>query len=435
MIAKGKITAVDLYAGAGGTSTGLYLALRDLGLSDEDVELLAINHWKTAIETHKRNHPLARHLESKVEDVRPEVEVPSGRLDLLVASPECKHFSRSLGGKPRSDQRRAGAWNVVQWCSDVRVDRVLVENVPEFRTWGPVDDNGKPIPELKGTTFRAWVQALETLGYIVEDRVLCAADYGDATTRDRLFIQAWLRRRPVWPEKTHFADGVGGQRHRAAAEILRWDVRGRSIFRPEDDRLADNTLERAYAGLVKFDWPESYRYALRCYIDGKPLPDYVRPNGCEVDLATCAPLTLPQGGGGIARPATRPLSTIATDGAIGLIAPYYGMSGCAPVSRPLGTVTTRDRFAFVAPVTHHGSVNRARSVDRPLQTITLVAPCPGEFIDIEHRMLIPPELAAAMSFPEDYHFEGNKTEVVAQIGNAVAVRQARALLRVIVGAA
>src|SRR5262249_11756173 len=153
---------------------------------------------------HSKNHPEAEHLCANLDNVDPRKLVPGGRLDLLVASPECTHFSVARGGKPMHDQSRASAWRIVEWASQIRIDHLLIENVKEFRTGGPLGVGCRPLQRRKGEMYFAFLNALRALGYTVEDRILNAADFGDPTSRERLFIQARLGRRPiVWPEPTH----------------------------------------------------------------------------------------------------------------------------------------------------------------------------------------------------------------------------------------
>lgn len=200
------IHAADLFCGAGGTSFGLYMAADELGL---DVDLLAINHWPVAIATHSKNHKFARHLCTGLDTVDPRKVVPSGRLDLLVASPECTHHSNARGGRPMSDQSRASAWHIVRWAEALRIENIIVENVREFMSWGPLGSNGRPLKSRTGETFQAWLNALRSLNYRVEHRILNAADYGDPTTRQRLFVLAKLNNRPVhWPQPSHTSDVV-----------------------------------------------------------------------------------------------------------------------------------------------------------------------------------------------------------------------------------
>lgn len=140
------IHAADLFCGAGGTSTGLRMAAEALGLN---LKLTAVNHWETAIETHAANHPWAEHLCTSLEGLKPSAAVPGGKLDLLVASPECTHHSIARGGRPRCDQSRASAWHVLHWCQELYIRNLLIENVPEFASWGPLSESGKPIKSMR----------------------------------------------------------------------------------------------------------------------------------------------------------------------------------------------------------------------------------------------------------------------------------------------
>ena len=373
-----KIQCADLFCGAGGTSAGLTLAAHRLGLT---LDLVAVNHWQTAVDTHTRNHPWARHVCADLASVEadPSKLITGGKLDLLVASPECTHHSNARGGKPCSDQRRASAWHVLHWCERLQVRDVLIENVREFEKWGPLNADGRPIKSKSGATFQAFVQSLRSMGYNVEWRVLCAADYGGATTRRRLFVRA-SRGRIEWPEASHAG------RWRGARDIIDWSIKGEDI-NARKRPLAPRTMDRIEAGLRKFGG-ESFLVVLR---------------GTSHVEDTAKQLTLP-------------LSTISTSGghhglcepfmqggSFGLCEPfltkYYGSgAGATPVSQPLATVTSKDRFALVEPYR----------------------------MGIRFRMLQPHELAAAMGF-HGYQFTGTKTEQVKQIGNAVQVDQAEAL--------
>lgn len=368
----GRIRAVDLFAGAGGTSTGLAMAA---AAADARVDLTAVNHWEIAVETHAANHPWAHHYCAPIDSLDPR-KVVRGKLDLLVASPECTHHSSARGGKPMSDQSRATAWCVVRWAEALQPRVVLVENVREFQTWGPLDLRGRPMKSRAGETFGAWVQALRSIGYRVEWRVLCAADYGDPTTRRRLFVLAWRGRgQAPWATMTHAEDGgrdLFGELEpwRAAREVIDWSIPGQSIYARKRP-LAEKTLARIAEGIRRF--------------------------GGGV------PFVIPQHSGGAPRPVGRPLPTLAASGAVSLVEPflvaYYGTGRAEPVSRPVPTITTRDRFGLVEP----------------------------SVADIRFRMLQPHELAAAMSFPQGYQFRGTRTAVIRQIGNAVPVSTARAL--------
>jgi DNA (cytosine-5)-methyltransferase 1 len=517
-----SVTAADLFCGAGGTSTGLRQACDELQLK---LQLVAINHWPTAIDTHSQNHPDVKHVCAAIESVEPRSVVPSGRLDLLVASPECTHHSSARGGKPMSDQKRASAYLVLRWAESLRIGSILIENVPEFRGWGPLGVNGKPLKSKKGTLYQHFLAGLRALGYTVEDRILNAADYGAATTRRRLFILARLGRSPVtWPAPTH--SSAGGRtlfgrtaKWRPAREIIDWSIPGQSIFTRKRP-LKPATMRRILAGLEKFGGPElrPFLVTLRNHMAGRsldvPIPtvsaggqhvglcepfllhvthsrDGARVHGLDDpmptittahggELALCEPFVLQQQSGGVPRSVDDPVPTVAAKGAIALVEPFivgyhddrYSEPRVHSVDNPLPTATTENRFALAEPFIvpflgeRDGQLPRVRSVDEPLHTVTtknpigLVEPFlvkyngtatarsvdepvdtiptkdrfglvtgahAGYALDIRFRMLQPHELGAAMSFPREYVFTGTKGDAVRQIGNAVDVRQARAL--------
>lgn len=366
-----KLRMADLFCGAGGTSTGAVQAAEALGYT---VDLTAVNHWPRAVETHTANHPEARHLCASVDSLNPRHLFGEGDLDVLWASPECTHHSRARGGKPMQDQSRATAWCVTRWAEALRPGIVLVENVPEFAEWCPLDSRGKPITERKGETFSAWVQTLIAIGYRVDWRVLCAADFGDPTSRSRLFIQAVRgRRKIVWPEPTHSRESelFNKPRWRSAADgVIDWNLPATPINERKRP-LAPKTMARINEGL--------------CRYRGAPFVVAMEHGGRTVDAA--APL---------------PTVTCAKGGAMGVafVVEYYGNGQARPVSEPLPTVTCNDRFALI------------QATD---STVCF-------------RMLQPHELAAAQGFPKGYQFTGTKTEQVRQIGNAVPCGFARALI-------
>lgn len=484
------IRCADLFCGAGGTSTGLAAACRELGL---DLDLIAINHWQVAIETHSTNHPAAHHLCESVDNVDPRKVVKSGRLHLLLASPECTHHSIARGGRPVNDQSRASAWHIVRWAEAIYIDNIIIENVREFRDWGPIGANGHPLKSKRGETYHAFLNALRSLGYAVDDRILNAADYGDPTTRERLFIIARRGgKRVFWPEPTHTPKGgeelFGSmQPYRTAREVIDWQLENPSIFTRKRP-LAPTTLARIAAGMKKF-----------CGIDLQPflvtLRNHVAPRSMEQpvptlttarNVALCEPFMLQQQSGGAPRSVSDPVPTVATKGAIALVQPFlveanHSDKGNAPrrargmdepfptittnrsvglvepflinidhhggngqqirgIDSPVPTVTTKARTAVVEPfITKYFGTGIAKSVEEPLDTVTtkdrfgLVVPeLSGARLDIRFRMLQPNELARAQGFPSDYRFVGTKSDVVKQIGNAVPPGLARALIRVVI---
>lgn len=239
---RGRELVVDLFAGGGGASVGIEAAL---GRSVD----IAINHCATALAVHKANHPGTRHLEADIWEVRPR-EATGGRpVELLWASPDCTHFSVAKGDVPRSKGIRSLAWAVVRWAQEVRPAVIVVENVAEFRGWGPLGADGRPNKARMGETFRRWVRKLERLGYVVDWRVLDASLYGAPTRRRRLFIVARCDGLPIeWPAPTH---GPGLLPLRTAAECIDWSLPCPSIFERERP-LAEKTLWRVAQGIRRF---------------------------------------------------------------------------------------------------------------------------------------------------------------------------------------
>ena len=276
-----ELLVADLFCGAGGSSTGAQKAIESIGRT---MNLVAVNHWPVAVETHQLNHPTARHYVENLENADPERIVPEGYLDLLMASPECKHYSRAKGGKPVQDQGRMSPWIVQSWLSNLDVKVLLVENVPEFVQWGPLNPKTKrPIPERKGETFQVWIKSLWDLGYDVDWRRLNAADFGDATTRIRFFLQARNDGLPItWPDATHSKEAsptMMGTLHkwRGAREIIDWSNQGRSILDHSKylkKPLSVKTRRRIAKGLDKFGGPLAHLYIrlLDLQPDDNPAP-------------------------------------------------------------------------------------------------------------------------------------------------------------------
>lgn len=248
---------VDNFAGGGGASTGIELAL------GRHVDI-AVNHDPEAVAMHQANHPQTQHLCESVFDVDP-VQVTAGRpVGLAWFSPDCKHFSKAKGGKPRDKKIRGLALVVLEWVRRLRTVQgsgprvIMLENVEEFQTWGPLLPDGALNPACKGATFRAFVGALRRRGYAVEWRELRACDYGAPTIRKRLFLIARCDGQPiVWPVPTHGdpkSEAVrSGERQpwRTAAECIDWRIPCPSIFERKRP-LAPATCRRIAKGIMRY---------------------------------------------------------------------------------------------------------------------------------------------------------------------------------------
>jgi DNA (cytosine-5)-methyltransferase 1 len=382
-----KIKVADLFCGAGGSSTGAKQAIEGLG---REMELVCVNHWDRAIETHKRMHPEARHYCQDVASARPIECVPEGRLDLLMASPTCTYHSRARGGRPTSDQQRMDPWHVVTWLTELKVDRLLIENVPEFVDWGPVDPRtGRPIKAKKGQYFREWIATLQRLDYRVDWKVLNCADYGDATTRRRFFLMGRKRGRLKWPAPTHTKEPGHDllaplQRWRPARECIEWSLKGRSIFGRKHP-LAPRTIQRIYAGAMRFNWPEPFLVVLRQHMAVRSI-DLALPtiaaNGRHIGLAT--PIIVGNGGAeyaGKPKSVEDPISTVLTQDRRGLATPVLIRSDAhgarklrarspdEPVQTIVGSGGIGIAEPFMVPVTHHGTF-RGQALGEPFPTVT-----------------------------------------------------------------
>lgn len=479
--------AADLFCGAGGTSQGFINACKSLNATPE---LLAVNHWPRAVATHTLNHPGVSHLCETLDSINPRLAVPRGKLDLLCASPECTHHSLAAGGRPKNEQSRATAWHVCRWAEALRIESILIENVREFMSWGPLGKNGKPLKRQKGRTFKAFLIALESLGYRVEHRLLRSADFGDPTSRERLFVMAWRGGgNAPWPVQSH--GGAGLPAWRGAREIIDWKLKGKSIF-DRKKPLCANTLKRISAGLRKFGGAGAEPFLIvlngtshahfapsarsvdtpmpalqgtdhiglcepfmihtnhaggdRCHDIGKPVPTVTGAHRGEMALIEPFIIQTDQvgGNGSYARNIDRPLGVIVSKQNMALVEPMViGQQSCAaarPVGRPLPTVSGAGAIALVEPfvVKYYGAGAGVEDLSRPLATVTsrdrfmLVEAVGGKLVaelDILFRMLQPHELSAAQGFPADYQFTGTREEQVKQIGNAVTVNLATALCK------
>ncbi|MBU2704092.1 DNA (cytosine-5)-methyltransferase 1 [Sporomusaceae bacterium BoRhaA] len=343
---------VDNFAGGGGASTGISVAI---GRSVD----VAINHDPAAIAMHKANHPDTEHYCESVWDIDP-LTVTGGRpVALCWFSPDCKHFSKAKGGKPVEKHIRGLAWVAVRWAAVVKPRVIMLENVEEFKTWGPLLKNNMPDPKRKGITFKAFINALKRLGYRVDWRELRACDYGAPTIRKRFFMIARCDGRPiVWPNPTHgepTSPEVKSGRlkpWRTAAEIIDWSLPCHSIFERKRP-LAENTMRRIARGIQKF-------------VIDNPEPFVIKVNHHGADFR--------------GQSIKEPLQTITAKNGWGIVTPYIsriGQTGFGgdrmqyDIEQPLTTITTKAEHLLIAPTLMVNTTGHPGSrVDDPIRTIT-----------------------------------------------------------------
>lgn len=395
---------IDNFAGGGGASTGIELA------TGRPVDI-AINHDPDAILMHKTNHPYTEHIQASVWDVDP-ITVCRGRpVGLAWFSPDCKHFSKAKGSKPVDKNIRGLAWIVLRWAGAVRPQVIILENVEEFRTWGPVR-NGRPIKAKAGTTFQKWLQQLQDLGYTVEWQELVAADYGAPTTRKRFFLIARCDGEAiVWPEPSHAPANspavVSGKKKawRSAAEIIDWTLPTPSIFGSKANikqqygitavrPLADNTMRRVICGVEKFviksaepfivpiGYGEAKGQHPRTHDINAPMPTSVGKAKHGLVRPVIAPLTMHNNQNAVGTDITDPVNTITAGGAGGhqmLISP--SLVQCkfdnAPenIIEPLRTITSVNAHMLITPtiIQYHteqkNEHHRGQQVTDPIMTV------------------------------------------------------------------
>lgn len=401
---------VDNFAGGGGASTGIELAL------GRPVDI-AINHDPDAILMHRTNHPYTEHYCESVWDVDPR-KVTNGRpVGLAWFSPDCKHFSKAKGSKPVDKNIRGLAWIVLKWAGTVRPRVIILENVEEFQTWGPVR-KGKPVKSKQGETFQKWKEQLQALGYKIEHRELVAADYGAPTIRKRFFLIARCDGKPIiWPERTHAprnSDEVPSGKcrtWRAAAEIIDWSIPCPSIFDTAEEikekygiravrPLAKNTERRIARGIEKFVLKNKEPFIVPWTITntngsvGKPI---------NMPIGT---VRTPSGGGQMfiapsliqyhseqservrGQELQEPIMTLDAANRYGLSAAYlteYFQNGRPlDVNSPLHTATTKDREGVVETfLSKFYKTGVGQETDEPLHTVTTSA---GNFGVVKVKM-------------------------------------------------
>lgn len=388
---------IDNFAGGGGASTGIELAIgRPV--------TVAINHDPAAILMHKTNHPYTIHLQDSVWNIDPE-EICAGRpVGLAWFSPDCKHFSKAKGAALVDKNIRGLAWIVLKWAGTVKPRVIILENVEEFKTWGPVR-KGKPVKAKAGQTFEKWLSQLKALGYEVEYKELVAADFGAPTTRKRFVLIARCDGRPiVCPERTHAP--IGSEEVRSgkckpwvsAAEIIDWSLPCPSIFESKEEikekyglkamrPLKDNTLRRIARGMDKFVIKNNKPFIVQVNHGGadrvsdieKPLDTVTAKHGYGIGNPVLMPYHMHNHSGASGTDAREPVNTITSTGAQMVITPhlskYFGGVVGEAVEKPLPTVTAIDHNAVVAPtlIQYHTEQSdkevRAGGFDNPITTV------------------------------------------------------------------
>lgn len=474
---------VDNFAGGGGASTGIEAAL------GRPVDI-AINHSPEAIAMHKANHPETKHFCENIWEVDP-VEACCGRpVGLAWFSPDCRHFSKAKGTVPLKKEIRGLAWVVIRWAKAVKPRVIVLENVSEFQTWGPLGEDGRPLKERMGETFREWLAALADAGYQVEFRELVAADYGSPTIRKRLFLIARRDAAPaIWPAATH---GRGrANAWRSAAEIIDWSLPCRSIFGRKKP-LAEATMARIAKGIQRFvtGAADPFIVSVKTWGGGGNEPRSVDVRHGHYSHRTGAGLREGCGAGTFrGQSLGDPLATVCATNDKHLVAPiitkHYGGVVGHGVERPIGTITSRDHHALTTAwlLKYYGTSTGADLRD-PMPTVTTGGGRGGghiaevraflmkyygnggkggqnmelfdplhavttksrfglvtvhgidyQIVDITMRMLVPDELFGAQGFPDDYiidpEFNGKPLTVTAQTalaGNSVCPQVAEALI-------
>ena len=389
---------VDNFAGGGGASTGIEIATGRL-------VALAVNHDPAAILMHRTNHPYTEHFQASVWDIDPKAVCRGRPVGLAWFSPDCKHFSKAKGAALVDRKIRGLAWITLRWAATVRPRVIILENVEEFQTWGPVR-KGKPVKKLAGTTFRKFIGQLTELGYTVEYRELIAADYGAPTSRKRFYLVARCDGKPiVWPKPTHSKTGADGlPKWRSAAEIIDWSLPCPSVFASKAeimDRyglkavrpLAKNTMRRVIRGVDKFTirsgkpfivptgYGERKGQAPRVHDLDAPLPTVVSTGKENLCRTLLAPVTVTNTSNSVGGTVGAPVHTVTTAGNQMLVTPSLvsiGQTGggdrIRDLREPVPTTVSKQEACLVSPslIQYHTEQTenvRASGLGAPINTV------------------------------------------------------------------
>lgn len=467
---------VDNFAGGGGASTGIEMAT---GISVD----IAINHDPEAIKMHKMNHPNTKHYCESVWDVDP-IEACKGKpVALAWFSPDCKHFSKAKGGKPKDKNIRGLAWVALRWAGKVRPRVIMLENVEEFKTWGPLNRNHRPIKSKQGQTYKKFIRQLEDLGYEVQTKELIAADYGAPTMRKRFFLIARCDGKPiVWAKRTHGPSDSEEVKagllkpYVGAYTQLDFSRPCPSIFDTSEEikekygiravrPLKPKTMERIARGLKKFVIDNAEPFIVQvnhsgsksdyCNSMNEPLRVITAKHGFGIVEPVLAPALIQYHSETTqnevrGQSLAEPIMTVDGSNRYGLVtsflSKFYKTGTGQDVREPLHTVTTSaGHFGEVRAflIKYYGN-QTVHSVEEPLDTITTkdrfgLVTIQGQdyqIVDIGLRMLEPKELYGCQGFPEDYiidrDYEGKsypRNEQVRRCGNAVCPPIPAALVR------
>lgn len=381
-----KLLYIDLFCGAGGTSSGVNSARLD---DKQCAQVIAcVNHDKNAIASHAANHPEAMHF---TEDIRTLELSPllthlqscrrqyPDALVVLWASLECTNFSKAKGGMPRDADSRTLAEHLFRYIEAINPDYIQIENVEEFMSWGDVDENGKPVSMDKGKSYTRWVRNVKKYGYNFDYRILNAADYGAYTSRKRFFGIFAKKGMPItFPEATHSKEGSTSlfgslEKWRPVRECLDFDDEGDSIFGRKKP-LVEATLERIYAGLIKFVAGGKDAFIVKYNSVNKRTGKHIPPSIDE------------------------PCPTVATQNRLGLAKVSFlskqfsgdPMSKNVSVEAPAGAITCKDHHAIISAekfIVNYRFNNTGHSIEDPSPTICTVgqigiASC--NFIDVQY---------------------------------------------------
>lgn len=479
-----KDLIIDCFAGGGGASVGIEMAL------GRNVDI-AINHDPEAIRMHRVNHPKTIHLTEDIFKVDLTKYVGNNHVSLMWASPDCTSHSKAKGAQPRNNGLRILPWAVYKHARDIMPDVLIMENVEEIQKWGPLDEKGYPIKEREGEEYQRFIRSMKVLGYEFESRELVAADYGAPTTRKRWYAIFRRDGRPiVFPKPTHNKNGENGlKKWVPVADVLDFSNLGKSIF-GRNKPLADNTLRRIARGLDKF----VFNGGDNAYIvpigygenkGQKPRVNSINePLGTIVAMSTKHSLVTPyiiQYHSETAKHDVRgqkvntPLMTVDTSNRYAMVAAFiskfYKTGVGQSILEPLHTITTSaghfgqvnvvmadweklkasgvdeetaQKCTWVSEfIMEYYGCGTGQSIKEPLHTVVtkdrfaLITVLGNEYVilDIYLRMLTPEELKLAQGFPDDYIIDRDinfrpypAKEQVARIGNSVVPIMAQKLV-------